>query len=702
MDPKNINKIEDGSPAALGASFDGLGVNFAIHSKNATKVELCLFSDDGKTETARITLPKRTGDVWHGYVKGLKPGQVYGYRVDGPTDAKQGHRFNSNKVVMDPYAKEVTGEMEWTREMFDPAKDSAPYTAKARVTNTLPGPPVPGPDIPRNKTVYYEMHAKGFSKLNEKLPKELRGTYAGIAHPASIAHLKKLGVTSVELLPVHAKVNDPFLAKMGLKNYWGYNTLSFFAPEPEYASDPQKARKEFREMVNELHRNGIEVILDVVYNHAGEGNEKGPTIAFRGVDNATYYKQQPHDKSKYIDDTGCGNTIDISNPAVRKMIIDSLRHWVQEYGVDGFRFDLATVLGRDPLGYTKSAAFFQEIAADPVLSKVKLVAEPWDPGPGGYQLGNFPRGWAEWNDKYRDDVRKFWRGDDNALNGLATRVAGSAPEFDHDGRSPLDSVNFLTVHDGMTLHDVVSHSHKKNWANGENNRDGTHDDHSANYGAEGPTNDPDIIALRERQKRNMLATLFLSQGTPLLLAGDEHGNHQDGNNNAYPQDNATGWLNWEDTAETKALTDFTAKLIKFRDDHPVLSSARFMHGKRRDAYHVKDIMWFNHEGKEKTEEEWAKRAHELPKEKSKSVGVVFNQAAAHKIKRGLRGERLFVVFNSNAEDVRYTLPRVAGGQGWERVLDTSEPDMTPDGKEHAPKSEYTVPARSVVVFKQKR
>lgn len=682
----------------MGATCDGQGVNFALYSRHATKVELCLFSDDGKTELARIALPGKTGDVWHGYVAGLKPGQVYGYRVDGPVDPANGHRFNSNKVVMDTCAKELACPVVWAPEMFDPAKDNAPFAAKARVAEPLPGKPAPGPKIPREQTVFYEMHAKGYSMLDAKIPEELRGTYAGIACPQSIAYLKKLGVTSVELLPVHGKVNDPDLHKIGLRNYWGYNTLTFFAPEPEYAADKQKTRQEFRAMVDALHKNGIEVILDVVYNHAGEGNEKGPTLSLRGVDNATYYKLMPGDKAHYINDTGTGNTIDISKPAVRRMVLDSLRHWVEEYGVDGFRFDLATVLGRDPLGYTKSAAFFKELAADPVLSKVKLVAEPWDPGPGGYQLGNFPRGWAEWNDKFRDDVRKFWRGDENSLNAFVTRVAGSAPEFDHDGRSPLDSVNFLTVHDGMTLQDVVSHSHKKNGANGENNRDGAHDNYSANYGAEGRTSDPAIAALRERQKRNMLATLFLSQGTPLLLAGDENGNSQDGNNNAYPQDNPTGWLEWQDTPGNRALEDFTAKLIRFRKDHPVLSAPEFMHGRKKDEHGVKDITWFNPKGEEKTEEEWARREDSLPKPVAKSIGVVFNEAAALG-KKG--GERLFAVFNSHAGAVNFKLPEIRGGKGWERILDTAHPDTPPDGHEHPPKEDYVVQARSVVVFRQK-
>lgn len=683
--------IETGTPDTLGATFDGRGVNFALYSKHAARVELCLFSDDGKTELQRITLPEKTGDVWHGYVPGLKAGQVYGYRVDGPYEPHNGHRFNPEKLVLDTYAKEIIGTVQTNADdLINPAKDSAAFVAKARVAAPLSSPIAPAPKKAWEDTVLYELHPKGFTAANDKIPAHLRGTYAGLASKESIDYIKELGVTAVELLPVHAKVNDAFLLKAGLKNYWGYNTLSFFAPEPEYAADKNNVRQEFREMVDAFHKSGIEVILDVVYNHAGESNETGPTLSLRGVDNASYYRLDAHDKSKYVNDTGTGNTLDFENPAVRRMVLDSLRHWVAEYGIDGFRFDLAPVLGRGRNGYNTRAAFFKELEADPVLSEVKLIAEPWDPGPGGYQLGNFPKKWHEWNDRFRDDIRKFWRGTTDALRWLATRITGSAPEFDRDAKTPQTSINFVAVHDGFTLHDVVSHSYKKNLANGENNQDGANENYSANHGIEGDTHDPKIIALREQQKRNMLTTLFLSQGTPMLLAGDEHGNSQRGNNNAYAQDNAIGWLDWNDiTSEGKKLTEFVKKLTQFRRDHPVLRSTAFMHGQKTDAHGVPDISWINPNGGPQKDSDWAKK-------EDKSIGVIFNEKAALGKKDG---ERLLTIFNSHSGDVKFTLPEVKGGKGWTRVLDTSDPEMPVQTVVHNDKSAYTVPARSVIVFK---
>jgi len=684
--------IETGTADTLGATFDGKGVNFALYSKHAARVEICLFSEDGKTELHRVTLPQKTGDVWHGYIPGLKPGQVYGYRVDGPFEPHNGHRFNPEKLVMDTYAKEVIGRVQTDADdLLNPAKDSAPFVAKARVTTPLTSPIARGPDTAWEDTIIYELHPKGFTAANDKIPAALRGTYAGLATKESIDYIKSLGVTAVELMPVHAKVHDAFLLKLGLKNYWGYNSLSFFAPEPEYAADKENARQEFRDMVDAFHKAGLEVILDVVYNHAGESHENGPTLSLRGVDNASYYRLDANDKSKYVNDTGTGNTIDFENPAVRRMVLDSLRHWVSEYGIDGFRFDLAPVLGRDRSGFKARAAFFAELEADSILSQVKLIAEPWDPGPGGYQLGKFPKRWHEWNDRFRDDLRKFWRGTSDMLRWLATRIAGSAPEFDSDGRKPQASVNFIAIHDGFTLHDVVSHSYKKNLANGENNNDGTNENYSANYGIEGDTHDPQIIAVREQQKRNMLASLFLSQGTPMLLAGDEHGNTQRGNNNAYPQDNCIGWLDWNDiTAEGRKLTGFVKKLIQFRKDHRVLRGSAFLHGQKVDEHGVTDISWFNPEGRPQNDSDWQKT-------EDKSIGVLFNERAALGYKDG---ERLLAVFNSHSGTVPFTLPQVAGGAGWTRVLDTSDPEMPADARLHADKSVYNLPARSVIVFKQ--
>ncbi|MEZ0225975.1 MAG: glycogen debranching protein GlgX [Alphaproteobacteria bacterium] len=691
MDPKDI-RAEDGSPDVMGATPDGSGVNFALYSKHAARVELCLFDDDGKNEIARIDLPKKTGDTWHGYVPGMKAGQVYGYRVHGPYDPQQGHRFNPNKLVIDTYAKEIVGEVDTSaEEQSNPAKDNAAVSAKARVTEPLTSPLAPKPNTPWADTIIYELHPKGYSVADSKIPKELRGTYAGMASKASIDYLKDLGVTAVEIMPVHAKAHDSWLKKLGLGNFWGYNSLSFFAPEPEYAADKKNARQEFRDMVNTFHKSGIEVILDVVYNHAAEGNETGPTLSLRGVDNASYYKLHS-DKSQYINDTGCGNTIDIGNPAVRKMILDSLRHWVEEYGIDGFRFDLATVLGRDPLAYDKKAAFFKELEADPALSKIKLIAEPWDPGPGGYQLGNFPKLWHEWNDRFRDDIRKFWRGTTDMLSWLATRLAGSSPEFGKDGRAPQASVNMVTCHDGMPLHDVVSHTYKKNLANMEDNRDGNNENYSANYGVEGDTHDPKIIAVREQQKRNMLATLFLSQGTPMLLAGDEHGNSQKGNNNAYCQDNKIGWIDWDDiTAEGKKLTQFVKKLIRFRKDHAVLRADHFLTGTKKDAFGVAELTWINPEGREQTSGDWAKKD-------DKCLGALFNEVAVRDKKDG---ERLLTVFNSHSGAVDFKLPDIKGGSGWTRLLDTAVPEAD-DKSVHVDGKKYSIPARSTVVFVQKR
>ncbi|MDE1153258.1 MAG: glycogen debranching protein GlgX [Micavibrio sp.] len=690
MDYKNIS-VETGTPDTLGATADARGVNFAIYSKHAARVDLCLFDDDGKTEVARITLPAKTGDVWHGHVPGLKAGQVYGYRVDGPYEPQNGHRFNPQKLVLDAYAKEIVGEIAWTDAHSNPAKDNAADTVKARVTAPLQSPVAPMPKTPMADSVIYELHPKGYTVANSKIPKDLRGTYAGLASQASLDYLKDLGITAVELLPVHAKVNDSWLAKLGLKNFWGYNTLSFFAPEPEYAADKANARQEFRDMVDKFHKAGIEVILDVVYNHAAEGNENGPTLCFRGIDNATYYKLDPNDKGKYVNDTGCGNTVDTAKPVVRQMVLDSLRHWVQEYGIDGFRFDLAPVLGRDPYAFDRNAAFFKELEADPVLSKVKLIAEPWDPGMGGYQVGNFPAKWQEWNDKFRDDLRKFWKGTTDTLRLLATRLTGSAPEFDRDGRSAHTSVNFIACHDGMTLHDLVSHSYKKNLANGEDNRDGSNDNYSANNGIEGETKDPAIIAQREQQKRNLLTSLFLSQGTPMLLAGDEHGNSQKGNNNAYSQDNPLGWLDWDDiTAEGQKLTAFVKKLITFRKDHDVLRSGQFMHGKIKDRHGVKDLTWINASGREQTDANWAQT-------EDKCIGAVFNAAAVKKVKGG---ERLLTVFNAHSGDVDFKLPQLKGGSGWTRVLDTANPESPAATTPLADGSTYRMPARSVVVFTQ--
>ncbi len=687
-----------GNPDKLGAHADKSGVNFALFSAHATKVELCLFDETGTIETARIPLPERTDDIWHGHVEGLKPGQLYGYRVHGPSDPAQGHFFNPNKLLLDPYAQEITGEVKWTPAHADPAQDNAAVMVKARVPTPLQGasPLVSQPKTSWQETVIYEAHLKGFTVTDPKVPEELRGKAAGLADPAVIAYLKELGITAIELLPVQAKLDDDRLANLGLRNYWGYNTLGFFAAEPDYLAADKNGRQEFRDMVQKLHEAGIEVILDVVYNHTAEGGPDAPLLSFRGIDNASYYKLMPHDKRYYNDETGCGNTLDFSKPAVRRLTLDSLRYWVEEFGIDGFRFDLAPVLGREPTGFTPEAPFFKELAADPVLSRVKLIAEPWDTGLGGYQLGQFPAGWHEWNDRFRDDVRRFWRGDESMIGAKATRLAGSSPEFNKAGRPPAASINFIACHDGFTLHDTVTHSYKKNHANGENNRDGHDGNHSHNHGAEGDTHDAAIQARREQQKRNLLASVFLAQGTPMLLAGDEHGNSQQGNNNAYCQDNEIGWLNWDEiSAAGEDLTAFVKKLTAFRKEHPVLSAPHFLHGHDTCAHGERDIKWFAPTGQEKTAADWQRADN-------RCLGLMLNEGAAL-TKKAVRkeGESLLAVFNSAATPVDFTLPDLSCGDDWERVLDTSEPKLDKDPVLKAEGSVYRIPEKSVVVFTQR-
>jgi glycogen operon protein len=661
--------IKSGTSDKIGASPDGAGVNFALFSAHATKVELCLFDDEGKEELCRIALPAKTGDIWHGYVPDLKPGQVYGYRVHGPYAPEEGHRFNPDKIVLDPYAREIVEGV------------------KARVHELLEKKNKPL-FTPWDKTIIYELHAKGFTISDPSVPEELRGTFEAMGSEGVLDYLRKLGITAVEFMPVQAKLHDERLAKANLKNYWGYNTLGFFAIESEYLKTGK--REEFRAMVDSLHRQGIEVILDVVYNHTCEGDHTGPTLSFRGIDNASYYKLDPADKSKYIDETGCGNTLNMEHPQVRRMVMDNLRYWVEEFGIDGFRFDEAPVLGRTSTGFRPDAPFFKEIAADPVLSKVKLIAEPWDCGANGYQVGNFPAGWHEWNGKFRDDIRRFWRGDEGVMGDKATRLAGSSPEFDDENRSPLASINFVTCHDGFTLHDLVSHTTKKNLENAENNRDGIDNNHSHNHGAEGTTDDTGIIRARERTKRNMLASLFLSQGTPMLTAGDEFGNSQRGNNNAYCQDNETGWLNRDEvTVEGQALTAFVQKLIALRKEHPVLQHSEFMHGEKEGDDGVKDIHWISPSGGEKNESDWKNP-------QNRCLGVVFNEGAVNG--KG-EGKRLLAIFNAAAEPVPFKLPALGrASEEWQRVLDTSEPELEQDGRGLS--GECMIPKKSVAVFVQ--
>ncbi|HET6431497.1 glycogen debranching protein GlgX, partial [Dyella sp.] len=625
------DRIQPGQPYPLGATCDGIGTNFAVFSAHATRMELCLFDPTGRRQLACYDLPEYTDQVWHGYLPRVTAGQLYGYRAHGPYEPEQGHRFNPHKLLIDPYARQLAGQTRWSDALhgyrmsspradlsFD-RRDSAAAVPKSVVVEPMePLLHQPRPRTPWSRTVIYETHLKGLTQKLPQLRPHEAGTFMALADPRVIEHLVKLGVTAVELLPVHAFVQDRRLAQMKLRNYWGYNTLAFFAPEPDYLV--RGALSEVRAAVRALHDAGIEVILDVVYNHTGEGNQMGPTLCFRGIDNASYYRLQ-EDPRYYCDDTGTGNSLNLAHPRVLQMVMDSLRYWAGEMQVDGFRFDLATTLARGVNGFDPHCSFLDALAQDPMLARVKLIAEPWDVGPGGYQLGRFGAAWSEWNDRYRDSARRFWRGDAGALPELATRITGSADLFDHDGRSPRASVNFITAHDGFTLQDLVSYEHKHNEANQEDNRDGRDDALSANYGAEGETRDPGILELRRRQRRNLLATLLLSQGTPMLLAGDEFGRTQHGNNNAYAQDNETSWVDWE--AIDEAADDdirFVRRLIRLRRNHPALRWPRFMHGWAQCEKSIKDITWLASEGGEMNTGHWSDPER-------RSVGLLLNGRA---------------------------------------------------------------------------
>ena len=592
--------ITSGSPIRMGAHHDGEGVNFAVFSANAEKIELCLFGMDGVEEVQRIQLPERSGDVWHGYVSGLPVGTVYGYRAYGAYAPHEGHRFNPSKLLLDPYTRELNGAFINHSAMLgfnehDPAhdlsfdtRDSAPFVAKSVVSDPMMFPAGQSRlSTPWTETLIYEAHVKGLTQLNDAVPKAERGVYDGLASDAMLEHLNKIGVTAIELLPVHAFLDDAFLLKKGLTNYWGYNTIGYFTPEPRYFGPAGTFG--FRRMVERFHEAGIEVLLDVVYNHTAEGDQRGPTLCFRGLDNASYYRLRHDDPRFYVNDTGTGNTLNVAHPNVLRLVMDSLRFWVECMGVDGFRFDLGTTLGREDHGFDPSSGFFDALRQDPLLAGVKLIAEPWDIGPGGYQLGRFPPEFAEWNDKYRDAVRMFWRGDRGTAQALAARLLGSADVFDHSGRSSNASINFLTAHDGFTLADVTSYAARHNADNLEDNRDGHSENHSDNLGVEGPTPDPDIQARRLRRQRNMLATLFLSQGTPMLLAGDELGNSQSGNNNAYCQGNPISWIDW--SAQDAGTADFVAYLASFRRAHPALRQKAFLHGEAHAPDGLANVVW---------------------------------------------------------------------------------------------------------------
>jgi isoamylase len=694
--------IREGKPFPLGATWDGLGVNFAIFSAHASKVELCLFDQSGDTELERIDLPEYTDEVWHGYLPTARPGTVYGYRVHGPYEPDAGHRFNPNKLLIDPYAKQLVGKLRWSSELFGyrldhsdkdksfDERDSATFVQKCRVIDpAFTWGAARKPETSWERTIFYEMHVKGFTRLHPLVPEAERGTFAGLANPNIPAYLRSLGVTSAELLPIHAFVDDNYLLEKGLCNYWGYNSLAFFAPEPRYLHS--STANEFKAMVNQFHAHGIEVILDVVYNHTAEGNELGPTLSFKGIDNASYYRLMPDQKRYYINDTGTGNTVNLSHQRVLQMVADSLRYWATEMRVDGFRFDLATILAREPYGFDEGGGFLDACRQDPVLSSVKLIAEPWDIGPGGYQVGRFPPGWAEWNDKFRDTVRAFWKGDAGVLPDFAKRIAGSGDLFNKRGRKPWASVNFVTAHDGFNLNDLVSYNEKHNEANGEDNKDGHSNNHSWNHGVEGPTDDSEITALRERQKRNLIATMVLSHGTPMLLAGDEFGHSQDGSNNAYAQDNETTWLNWLGiSSQGRALREFTRKLIATRKGFPILYRSRFVVGALNEELDVKDVTWLTPAGDEMTTEHWRD-------DHARCFGMLLDGRAQESgIKRRGSDATLLLIYNAHFDVVNFTLPNVADGRSWLALIDTNQPEGQPATFPFG--HEFAVTGRSLVAF----
>ncbi len=693
-------RIREGKPFPLGAHWDGLGVNFALFSANATAVELCLFEDDGGAEVGRIALPEYTDEVWHGYLPDAQPGTHYAYRVHGPYAPGEGHRFNPNKLVLDPYAKGLTGTVTWDDALFGytvgegdlsfDTRDSAPFMPRCRVVDPAFGwGRVQAPAVPWERTVIYEAHLRGMTMRCPAVPERLRGSYAGLASEEMVAYLRGLGITAIELMPVHAFAQDQHLIEKGLRNYWGYNTLSFFAPELGYSATG--SLREFKQMVARLHDAGIEVILDVVYNHTAEGNELGPTLSFRGIDNASYYRLAP-DRRHYINDTGTGNTLNLSHPRVLQLVTDSLRYWVEEMRVDGFRFDLATILGREDHGFDEGGGFLDSCRQDPVLSRVKLIAEPWDLGPGGYQVGGFPPGWAEWNDAFRDTVRAFWRGDEGQAADLARRLTASGDKFDRRGRKPWASVNFVAAHDGFTLNDVVSFNERHNDANGEGGNDGHSHNLSFNHGAEGPTDDPDIRALRERQKRNMLATLMLAQGTPMLLAGDEFGRTQRGNNNAYCQDNEISWVDWEGIDEDgAALSAFTRKLIELRHRFPLLHRNRFLTGELDAEFGVRDVSWITPAGAPMETAHW-------DDPNTRCFGMVLDgRAQATGIHKPAGDSTLLMIVNAHHDAVPFALPEPPAGLHWMLLLDTNRPELA-EPEDFAFGHDFLVTGRSLLLF----
>ncbi|WP_442589129.1 glycogen debranching protein GlgX [Pedobacter sp. AW31-3R] len=704
----NIN-VYPGRPYPLGSTWDGKGVNFAIFADHATAVELCFFNKESdRKEVVKLSLIERTHHVWHGYVPGIQPGQLYGYRIYGPFKPEEGCRFNPNKLLIDPYAKAISGVIDWHDALFGyelgspemdlgfSEEDSAPFIPKAVVIDPSFNWEEELPlDIPYHQSIIYETHVKGFTMVHPDIPQEIRGTYSGLAHEVTLNYLKSLGITAIELMPVHQFVNDRHLVEKGLSNYWGYNTIGFFAPDIRYSSGNERGSQvnEFKEMVKAMHKAGIEVILDVVYNHTAEGNHLGPTLSFKGVDNASYYRLT-EDRRYYMDYTGTGNTLNANLPNVLRLFMDSLRYWIIEMHVDGFRFDLAPALARELHDVNKLSAFFDIIHQDPVISQVKLIAEPWDVGEGGYQVGNFPPEWAEWNGKYRDCIRDYWRGADSMLGEFAQRFTGSPDLYQGDYRSPMASINFITAHDGFTLHDLVTYNYKHNHANGEDNMDGENHNCSYNYGIEGETEDTGINEIRRRQKRNLLTTLFLSQGVPMLVAGDEFGRTQQGNNNAYCQDNEISWLDWIN-ADTELFT-FTQALIALRKRHPIFCRRRWFQGVPIKGIGLEDIAWFLPEGIEMEEHNWNE-------DFAKSLAIYLNGNDLRSTDaqgRKISDENFYIMFNAHDGFIDYQLPKERYGKEWIKVLDTSISTVSETYSRHFTSETVRVEGRSIVLLKQ--
>ncbi len=698
-------RLREGSPLAEGAVFDGRGTNFAVFSSTATRVEVCLFDRDGRTERDRITLPEHTDEVWHGYLEGVRAGTRYGLRVHGPYEPDAGLRFNPNKLLLDPYARAHAGRLQWRPEIFGyildhddrdlsfDKRDSAPFVPKCVVTDPdVRGVRVPFVRVPWGDTVIYETHVRGYTMGHPDVPEALRGTFAGLARPHVVERIRELGVTSVELLPIHTFIDDEYLLAKGLVNYWGYNSIGFFAADPRYFATDELV--ELKSMIDRFHSAGLEVILDVVYNHTAEGNELGPTLSFKGIDNPAYYRLIPDQQRYYINDTGTGNTLNTSRSRTLKLVTDSLRYWVEVIGIDGFRFDLATILAREPEGFSENHGFLESCLQDPVLSsRVKLIAEPWDCGPGGYHVGDFPPGWAEWNDSFRDTVRAFWKGDQGNAGDFARRLTGSADKFARRGRRPWASVNFITAHDGFTLEDLVSYNDKHNEDNGEDNRDGHSDNRSWNCGVEGRTDDPAILELRDRQKRNLLLTLLFSQGTPMLLAGDEHGRTQQGNNNAYGQDNNISWHDWNRAAEPRhaELTEFVRMLTRLRRELPVLHRNRFLTGDIDPQTEITDVRWLSPEGADLTSAQWDDPA-------MVSLAVVFDgRARTSAIPRRAEDVTVLMLFNAWHEAVTFHVPELPGPDSWLLLIDTDQPHRTEQAR-FTSGDQYIATGRSAVLL----